>query len=776
MNNKIILSALLHDIGKLIMRAEGFTKNHSTTGVEYLKRFDNDLFNDEDILNSIKYHHAKQLKSANLGKNNIAYIVYEADNIASGTDRRTDVEKEEIELKTKWDKFDKHQCLKPVFNLIKDRTDYIFHLRDLKDEKPNYPTDDEIVQAPKEKYMDLKLWLDENINSIKNPNSLIQLLESTMTYVPSSTNTQEIVDISLFAHSKLTAAIASCMYQYFKENEISDYKEACFNEKLIDKNRETKYYKLVSFDMSGIQNFIYTIVSKDALKALRARSFYLEFLMEHIQDELLESLKLSRANILYFGGGHSYLLLPNTSLVQKALDDFQIKINTWFLEKFSTELYIAYADIECSSNDLINSKTIFKELSKKLSKSKLQRYSQEQLEQIFTLDKAIDNERECVVCKNSGILDNDRICEFCNSLISLGGYLVKEKDFVIVVSSEKTEHSIELPSLSSKKKYFRVEENKKVQAEKDKRYYAINEFSSGDYLATNIWLGDYCKHNKDGSAYSFEDYANQTQGIKRIAVLRADVDNLGSTFSKGFGQYSTISRYATLSMTLNMFFKHYINFICKDKNLAIVYSGGDDVFVVGAWSDVLTFGKELRTAFRKYSCYKLTLSAGIGLFSSKYPISKMAELTGNLEDFAKENNNNLKDSIALFGENKTRKDKKIQAEQLVFTWTEFDEVLDLQKYIEDRCYFDEKAIIKNKIYFSTALIYRLMTLINSSDEINTARFAYTLARMETKDIKFDEIKQKLYSAYNDKVKRKKLLAALNLIVYKNREKNIKEVL
>jgi DNA polymerase III delta prime subunit len=69
-----------------------------------------------------------------------------------------------------------------------------------------------------------------------------------------------------------------------------------------------------------------------------------------------------------------------------------------------------------------------------------------------------------------------------------------------------------------------------------------------------------------------------------------------------------------------------------------------------------------------------------------------------------------------------------------------------------------------------------MTLINSSDEINTARFAYTLARMETKDIKFDEIKQKLYSAYNDKVKRKKLLAALNLIVYKNREKNIKEVL
>ncbi len=777
MKNKIIFAALLHDIGKLIMRAEGFNKNHSTTGVDYLNRFNNELFKDKSILDSIKYHHAKQLKNANLDKHNIAYIVYEADNIASGADRRKDIEQEEKELYSKWNKFDKTQCLKPVFNLLKDKTDYIFKLRDYEDKSPNYPINSESVIAPKNQYNSLKIWIDKNIDRIKNANSLLQLLESTMCFVPSSTNTGEIVDISLFDHLKLTAAIASCMYQYFLENDLSDFQEECFNEKTIAQNRQKNYYKLVSFDLSGIQNFIYTISSDYALKSLRARSFYLEFLMEHIQDEILEKLNLSRANILYSGGGHSYLLLPNTKQTEKVLFEAQSKTNSWLLEKFSTELYLAYASVDCSSDNLMNSKDIFKKVSERLSKSKLQRYTDKQLEQIFSINKDFDNTRECKICKNAGILEEDNICEFCKSLIYLGGYLVKEKNFAIIVSTDKKDYSIELPSLNENKKYFYIKENiDGIKAEEDKRYYSINDFSSGNYYYTNIWMGDYCKHKANGDAYSFEDYSSNTEGIKRIAVLRADVDNLGSTFVKGFGEYSTISRYATLSRTLNMFFKRYINSICQDKNLAIVYSGGDDVFVAGAWNDVISFGQELRTKFYEYTCKKLTLSAGIGFYSSKYPISKMAELTGILEDFAKKNNVPEKDSIALFGENLTQKGKNIESEQFVFTWKEFGEIVELQKYIEERCYFDETENNPEKVYFSTSLIYRMMNLINSSQAVNTARFAYTIARMEcnSQNLRyidnFKSLKEKLYNLYNDTNEKKKLLTALNLIVYKNRTK------
>ena len=41
-----------------------------------------------------------------------------------------------------------------------------------------------------------------------------------------------------------------------------------------------------------------------------------------------------------------------------------------------------------------------------------------------------------------------------------------------------------------------------------------------------------------------------------------------------------------------------------EKNISIVYSGGDDVFVVGTWLDVLNFAFDLRECFKKYTCNK----------------------------------------------------------------------------------------------------------------------------------------------------------------------------
>lgn len=37
--------------------------------------------------------------------------------------------------------------------------------------------------------------------------------------------------------------------------------------------------------------------------------------MEHYLDELLAGCGVSRANLIYSGGGHCYVLLPNTAAV-----------------------------------------------------------------------------------------------------------------------------------------------------------------------------------------------------------------------------------------------------------------------------------------------------------------------------------------------------------------------------------------------------------------------------------------------------------------------------
>lgn len=122
-------------------------------------------------------------------------------------------------------------------------------------------------------------------------------------------------------------------------------------------------------DISGIQKFIYTIADKGALKGLRARSFYLEIMMEHLVDELLMQLSLSRANLIYTGGGHSYILLPNTKHVRESLERYEQEINHWFIEKFDIALYMASSYAMASANDLRNvPEGSYSELYLKMSK------------------------------------------------------------------------------------------------------------------------------------------------------------------------------------------------------------------------------------------------------------------------------------------------------------------------------------------------------------------------------------------------------------------------
>ena len=141
------------------------------------------------------------------------------------------------------------------------------------------------------------------------------------------------------------------------------------------------------------------------------------------------------------------------------------------------------------------------------------------------------------------------------------------------------------------------------------RTYAKNAMYTGKHIATKLWVGDYTTGD------TFEAFAEQAEGIKRIAVMRADVDNLGQAFVSGFSQgKSTLSRTATLSRQLSVFFKYYIRCILENgeysiqgedskrkRKVTIVYSGGDDVFLVGSWNDVIEAAIDLSEKFKRYT-------------------------------------------------------------------------------------------------------------------------------------------------------------------------------
>ena len=122
--------------------------------------------------------------------------------------------------------------------------------------------------------------------------------------------TGESPDISLYDHLKITAAVGACISEYLLDQGAADIRTRVFqNEKAF---RDEQVFVLYTADLSGIQKFIYTVATQGAQKSLRSRSFFLEMLMEHYADEVLQACGLSRVNLIYSGGGHCYLLLPHT--------------------------------------------------------------------------------------------------------------------------------------------------------------------------------------------------------------------------------------------------------------------------------------------------------------------------------------------------------------------------------------------------------------------------------------------------------------------------------
>lgn len=563
----LIFGALLHDIGKVIYRGSSNQGNHSKLGADFLseeiapQNTDYDSVLGRKIIEQVRYHHANALVKAKIPDDSLAYITYFADNISAGMDRKEEGSESGGAV------FDRTVKLRKIFNIL------------------NGHHDDNTIEH--EDYNKIREDLKRNLIHIdiswRQVNSLINLLEATVDKIPSSTKMSQLVDVSLFDHLKTTAGISSCIFEYLAEQDIKDYRSALFDKATSKAFYSKPMFLLYSCDMSGVQDFIYTISGSGALKQLRARSLYLEMLLEHITDELLARLGLSRANLLYTGGGHAYLLLPNTLRVKKTLQAFKEELNEWFLKQYRTDLYLANAWVECSGDDLANKdenseryRNLFRDLSKMLSKQKASRYSAATIRTLNFSDEKSDHSRECTECHRSDLDIKDGKCPLCSALESISSQLIAKDVFVISkVTGDSTESNSELPlpfgyslCMYSKNEYI-----KKQPAVR--RVYTKNSWNTGIDYATHIWMGDYtapydkkfgiADYANNGATLSNGGSTNEELGIKRLGVLRADVDNLGTTFVNGLpDEKVSLSRTSTLSRALSYFFKYRINEVLKE--------------------------------------------------------------------------------------------------------------------------------------------------------------------------------------------------------------------
>lgn len=828
----LVKGALLHDIGKVVYRASEGSGDHSMAGATFLRSYTEEI----ELLRCVQYHHGKKLSSAVIPDNSLAYLVYEADNLASALDRREFDEGDMIEGQT----FDKNMPLTSVFHTFggnTSKTERKYHLRGLNlSDDYNYPKEGSIL-ASVDKYKELYAALQHNfaVQSIDTMsiNELLRIYEDTTSFIPSSTYKKEVADISLYMHSKLTAAIATSMYLYFAEKGIEDYKTYCFTESKLFREQES--FMIISGDISGIQDFIYTVPSTGALKSLRGRSVYLEILLESIIDSVLEDLQLTRCNLLYSGGGHFYILGPATETAKSIVKAVEVSVNRWLLDHVGTKLYIALGMATCTGNDVINGEMqhkLFGEASRETSKGKISRYTKENLKDLFdpnsNINSVRDGDKECSICHTSSVelqpYDDTEslVCHMCDSLYKLGDVLVQSEESVLGIAEEQVvlEHIPSLPMYARDATKLYVISKRKLEALGYsaiwKHLYVINQAETGNQVANRLWVADYVSRKPNGDVYDFSELANlsgsDTVGIQRLGVLRADVDNLGAAFIGGFinhtkenpFHFNTFSRYADLSRSLSMFFKVGVNKIVsgnsngiedirdtyrlwnKDNrekgHIHVIYSGGDDVFLVGPWDELLEVAIDIRKRLKDLTDGKLTISAGLGMFTHSFPITKMAEITGELESVAKDMPE--KDSIALFGFDTSNQGRKTTCYH-TYQWDQFiDSVLDGKfKILQSLLAVSRDGVVSEttRMPFMRTSMYRIMELLEEivkekANTIHKARLLYTLSRMEPerateqqKDA-YRKFVSTIYDCIQTKESARELLTAIHLLIYSLREK------
>ncbi len=602
---------------------------------------------------------------------------------------------------------------------------------------------------------------------------LLRLLEDSLCYVPIAGGDS---DISLYDRSKITAAIAACVAEYLAERGETDLYSRLVEQEAQFRAEQT--FLLYSADFSGIQKFIFTVATKGALPSLRSRSFFLELLMEHYIDELLSACGMSRANLLYSGGGHCYLLLPNTPGAEDALKQWNTRFNDWLAAQFGIQLFIAHGRTSCSGNALINTPAaqapytaMFRRVSAAIASHKLHRYSASRLRKL-NAETANSAGRECVVCGRSDRLGEKGRCAWCDLFVELSGKVLGCP--VYLVSGKDSGFDFALPGWDGTRYVTLTNENTACtrlrNGEAVVRIYTKNRAFPGLPNATRLSVGDHA------ASRQLADLAANAKGITRLAVCRMDVDDLGHAFVAGYrkpdetdpkkrDEYLNISRTSAFSRQMSLFFKCHINPILAQPapdgsplSVAIVYSGGDDVFLVGAWNDVITAALRIQSSFAAFCGGALTISAGISLHEEHFPIRQAAAHSAALEERAKQTPG--KNAVALFD----------PEENHTYSWQEFREKVIAEKGKALNDFFHAADQERGN-----AFLYQLLELLRQAqeDKINLARYAYLLAKLEPKE----KDKQERYRAFSGAMyrwalsaqDRRQLITAIYLYIYTERK-------
>ncbi len=804
---EVVLGALFHDIGKFAQRANEKVSPFPTDEQEYLPKTKDGRYTHRHALYTLKFledmkdylpKSAGTLGSRDANFINLAarhhrpsspyeWIIAEADRLSAGMDREEEEHEENIASARLISVFSEIELDKPLPPLCCYELDCLEPEKEAIFPKPcqqfnTLPNYTSLWQAFKEEFK--KLPFNKPFN-IYLP-ALLTLLEKYTWAIPSAVYLS-LPDISLYAHSISTAALASCLYVYHSKN--GSLKEDAI------KNEKEKKFLLVSLDLSGIQKFIFDITvdaARGAAKILRARSFYLSLLSEVACLKLLDQCGLYLVNRIMDAGGRSILLLPNLEETKATISAFREEIDAFLKEDFFAELSLNVAVLAVNGKELIaeNFAETLNRLNYQIEKAKKEKFKtclqsgDDFLYKDFTKHYDPPKKDVCDACgKHYGKQDEDGkyYCSHCEQFREIGR-LLPNCEFVAFGKEKADERAIKIFDW-----YVHLFNVETMPTSREKFYlcYALKAFPGFPLKYIANYVPRFSKEDEIDPRFQKEDLekpklgeiktfhhlalsslwqdGDKYKGRSYLGVLKADVDRLGFTFSYGLRNFQdpkknklTIARFCFLSRMLDFFFSAYLPFLLQKEKIFsdtyTVFAGGDDLFLIGPWENMVRLADKLYQDFRRYTANNpnITLSATVTLVKPRFPVNTAAHLA---EEGLKKAKDGGRDKLCVFNE--------------LVAWKDFKEVKDIVDFLHSLLNrFDSKI--------GTGFVYKLWQLADMKEKFEKgdvyagrwlAMLKYLVAR-HLKELSVEDINF-IFKVFSPE-KRVALKVPLSWVLLKNR--------
>ncbi len=749
--NTVVLAGLLHDIGKFSGRRWKIKKSHPLVSVDFITETGiAEIVQKKGIevaldllLVLVQCHHEnpKYFKPLLLvqkiddkHQRALAYIGSKADTYSSQERDTEDTEKGE------WYKRSRLYSLFSLANVYQGEKEPKYYQLNKFSLASMFPVNKDQVNTKDFSYdtlyndfvSEIKSLDPENFTELYN--GLWHTFKKFLWAAPSDTWRKK-ADISLFDHLSTTSAIAASLYLYHMDD---------LDENKIKKNTLEKFI-LVGGDLSGIQDFLFEIAQRNPRRlsqTLRGRSLLLSLLVEIASLKILNALKLPFSAKLMSSGGRFIILVPNREDVKETLKDLSNSIEEEFFKTFLGKLTLtinystAFRGHDFKYDKI---KTIINEVNLGLMKRKLQKNMHVvrstkhreimddayrtlmenngvcQFCGVYPRAEKDDEQSLCWVCRTSRILGKESISKKYVHFTEAGGETFNFMGIGITLSDSYMEGLLS---------YYISDDEKPADHRGSIPYLMANKLPDDEagLIADSNEESDsicfYCKKNNlddpeecplemrnimRQSHLSFQCIASYTpfsnggKGLDKLAVLKADIDNLGYIIQYGFDRLNkketsrySISRFTFLSRMIDAFFQGWLRELVKTKFPMIytVYSGGDDLFLIGPWFQLLQFSREFQN---KFTCFfasnpDITLSAGITVFAANGPVTVAAERAEEYLERSKDSPG--KNRLTLF--------------DTTVPWSSLDRLFEFQQFLDERLNLDNQISRIN-----TAFIYRL---------------------------------------------------------------------